>query len=392
MFTNFFFELRQTGVPVTLLEYLTFLESMKKNVANFDIDRFYYLARCCLVKDERNIDKFDKVFGSIFEGVEFIGQILEADIPEDWLKKLTEKILSPQEMEQIEALGGWEELMKTLKERLAEQKKRHQGGSKMIGTAGTSPFGAYGYNPEGVRIGQDRSRHQRAVKVWDERKYKNLDGNVEIGTRNIKMALRRLRQFAREGHETELDLDNTIQSTANNGGFLDIKLVPERHNSVKVLLLLDVGGSMDFFVKICEELFSAARNEFKDLEYYYFHNMIYEHLWKDNRRRRDKLLSTWDLIHTYPKDYKLIIVGDASMSPYEITYPGGSVEHWNSEPGEVWVERLLNVYDKCIWLNPVQEEAWNFTPSILAIKRLVKGRMFPLTLDGIDEAMQELSR
>jgi len=361
-------------------------------VANFDIDRFYYLARCCLVKDERNIDKFDKVFGSIFEGVEFIGQILEADIPEDWLKKLTEKILSPQEMEQIEALGGWEELMKTLKERLAEQKKRHQGGSKMIGTAGTSPFGAYGYNPEGVRIGQDRSRHQRAVKVWEERKYKNLDGNVEIGTRNIKMALRRLRQFAREGQETELDLDNTIQSTANNGGFLDIKLVPERHNSVKVLLLLDVGGSMDFFVKICEELFSAARNEFKDLEYYYFHNIIYEHLWKDNRRRRDKLLSTWDLIHTYPKDYKLIIVGDASMSPYEITHPGGSVEHWNSEPGEVWVERLLNVYDKCIWLNPVQEEAWNFTPSILAIKRLVKGRMFPLTLDGIDEAMQELSR
>jgi len=295
-------------------------------------------------------------------------------------------------MEQIKALGGWEELMKTLKERLAEQKKRHQGGSKMIGTAGTSPFGAYGYNPEGVRIGQEESRHKRAVKVWEERKYKNLDGNIEIGTRNIKMALRRLRQFAREGHETELDLDNTIKSTANNGGVLDIKLVPERHNSVKVLLLLDVGGSMDFFVKICEELFSAARNEFKDLEYYYFHNIIYEHLWKDNRRRRDKLLSTWDLIHTYPKDYKLIIVGDASMSPYEITYPGGSVEHWNSEPGAVWVERLLNAYDKCIWLNPVEEEAWNFTPSIVAIKRLVKGRMFPLTLDGIDEAMQELSR
>ncbi len=391
MFNNFFFDLRQTGVPVTLLEYLTFLESMKENIADFDINRFYYLARCCLVKDERNLDKFDKVFGSIFEGVEFIGQILEADIPEDWLKKLTEKILSPQEMEQIEALGGWEELMKTLKERLAEQKKRHQGGSKMIGTAGTSPFGAYGYNPEGVRIGQDGSRHQRAVKVWEERKYKNLDGNVELGTRNIKMALRRLRQFAREGHETELDLDNTIKSTANNGGVLDIKLVPERHNSVKVLLLLDVGGSMDFFVKICEELFSAARNEFKDLEYYYFHNIIYEHLWKDNRRR-DKLVSTWDLIHTYPKDYKLIIVGDASMSPYEITYPGGSVEHWNSESGAVWVERLLNVYDKCIWLNPVEQEAWNFTPSIVAIKRLVKGRMFPLTLDGIDEAMKELSR
>ena len=306
-------------MPLTLLEYLTFLESMKKNIAHFDIDSFYYLSRCCLIKDEKNFDKFDKVFGSIFEGVEFIGQILEADIPEDWLKKLTERILSPQEMEQIEALGGWEELMKTLKERLAEQKKRHQGGSKMIGTAGTSPFGAYGYNPEGVRIGQEGSRHKRAVKVWEERKYKNLDGNIEIGTRNIKMALRRLRQFAREGHETELDLDNTIRSTANNGGVLDIKLVPERRNSVKVLLLLDVGGSMDFFVKICEELFSAARNEFKDLEYYYFHNIIYEHLWKDNRRRRDKLFSTWDLIHTYPKDYKLIIVGDASMSPYEIT-------------------------------------------------------------------------
>ena len=392
MFTKFFFELRETGVPLTLLEYLTFLESMKKNIAHFDIDSFYYLSRCCLIKDEKNFDKFDKVFGSIFEGVEFIGQILEADIPEDWLKKLTERILSPQEMEQIEALGGWEELMKTLKERLAEQKKRHQGGSKMIGTAGTSPFGAYGYNPEGVRIGQEGSRHKRAVKVWEERKYKNLDGNIEIGTRNIKMALRRLRQFAREGHETELDLDNTIRSTANNGGVLDIKLVPERRNSVKVLLLLDVGGSMDFFVKICEELFSAARNEFKDLEYYYFHNIIYEHLWKDNRRRRDKLFSTWDLIHTYPKDYKLIIVGDASMSPYEITYPGGSVEHWNSESGAVWVERLLNVYDKCIWLNPVEEEAWNFTPSIVDIKRLVKGRMFPLTLDGIDEAMQELSR
>jgi uncharacterized protein with von Willebrand factor type A (vWA) domain len=392
MFVNFFLSLKEARVPVTLREYLTLLEAMEKGVAAYDVDAFYYLSRSCLVKDERNLDKFDRVFGECFNGLEFGDDLFDAEIPEEWLRKIAERVMTPKEMAEIEALGGWEMLMETLKERLAEQNKRHQGGSKMIGTAGTSPFGAYGYNPEGVRIGQDEGRHGKAVKVWDERNYKNLDDNLEIGTRNIKIALRRLRRFARDGAATELDLPDTVSSTARNAGLLDIKMVPERHNAVKVLLLLDIGGSMDFHIKTCEELFSAARAEFKHLEYFYFHNCLYERVWKDNRRRQDEMMSTWDLLHTYPADYKLVIVGDATMSPYEISYPGGSVEHWNEEPGAIWMRRLLDIYSSAVWLNPVTPRYWNSTPSILQLRQLMGGRMYPLTLSGLDDAMKELSR
>lgn len=392
MFVNFFLSLKEARVPVTLREYLTLLEAMEKDVAAYDVDAFYYLSRSCLVKDERNLDKFDRVFGECFNGLEFGDDLFDAEIPEEWLRKIAERVMTPEEMAEIEALGGWEKLMETLTERLAEQNKRHQGGSKMIGTAGTSPFGAYGYNPEGVRIGQDEGRHGKAVKVWDERNYKNLDDNLEIGTRNIKIALRRLRCFARDGAATELDLPDTVSSTARNAGLLDIKMVPERHNAVKVLLLLDIGGSMDFHIKTCEELFSAARAEFKHLEYFYFHNCMYERVWKDNRRRQEEMMSTWDLLHTYPADYKLVIVGDATMSPYEISYPGGSVEHWNEEPGAIWMRRLLDIYSSAVWLNPVKPRYWNSTPSILQLRQLMGGRMFPLTLSGLDDAMKELSR
>ena len=392
MFVNFFLSRKEARVPVTLREYLTLLEAMEKGVAAYDVDAFYYLSRSCLVKDERNLDKFDRVFGECFNGLEFGDDLFDAEIPEEWLRKIAERVMTPKEMAEIEALGGWEMLMETLKERLAEQNKRHQGGSKMIGTAGTSPFGAYGYNPEGVRIGQDEGRHGKAVKVWDERNYKNLDDNLEIGTRNIKIALRRLRRFARDGAATELDLPDTVSSTARNAGLLDIKMVPERHNAVKVLLLLDIGGSMDFHIKTCEELFSAARAEFKHLEYFYFHNCLYERVWKDNRRRQDEMMSTWDLLHTYPADYKLVIVGDATMSPYEISYPGGSVEHWNEEPGAIWMRRLLDIYSSAVWLNPVTPRYWNSTPSILQLRQLMGGRMYPLTLSGLDDAMKELSR
>jgi len=392
MFVNFFLSRKEARVPVTLREYLTLLEAMEKGVAAYDVDAFYYLSRSCLVKDERNLDKFDRVFGECFNGLEFGDDLFDAEIPEEWLRKIAERVMTPKEMAEIEALGGWEMLMETLKERLAEQNKRHQGGSKMIGTAGTSPFGAYGYNPEGVRIGQDEGRHGKAVKVWDERNYKNLDDNLEIGTRNIKIALRRLRRFARDGAATELDLPDTVSSTARNAGLLDIKMVPERHNAVKVLLLLDIGGSMDFHIKTCEELFSAARAEFKHLEYFYFHNCLYERVWKENRRRQDEMMSTWDLLHTYPADYKLVIVGDATMSPYEISYPGGSVEHWNEEPGAIWMRRLLDIYYSAVWLNPVTPRYWNSTPSILQLRQLMGGRMYPLTLSGLDDAMKELSR
>ncbi len=392
MFVNFFLSLKEARVPVTLREYLTLLEAMEKDVAAYDVDAFYYLSRSCLVKDERNLDKFDRVFGECFNGLEFGDDLFDAEIPEEWLRKIAERVMTPEEMAEIEALGGWEKLMETLTERLAEQNKRHQGGSKMIGTAGTSPFGAYGYNPEGVRIGQDEGRHGKAVKVWDERNYKNLDDNLEIGTRNIKIALRRLRCFARDGAATELDLPDTVSSTARNAGLLDIKMVPERHNAVKVLLLLDIGGSMDFHIKTCEELFSAARAEFKHLEYFYFHNCLYERVWKDNRRRQEEMMSTWDLLHTYPADYKLVIVGDATMSPYEISYPGGSVEHWNEEPGAIWMRRLLDIYSSAVWLNPVTPRYWNSTPSILQLRQLMGGRMYPLTLSGLDDAMKELSR
>ena len=392
MFVEFFLALKEAHIPVTLREFLVLLEAMKRKVVSFNVDDFYFLSRSSLVKDERNLDKFDQVFGSCFEGLEFGQDLFETEIPEDWLQKLAERVMTTEEMAEIKSLGGWEKLMETLRERLAEQNKRHQGGSKMIGTGGTSPFGAYGYNPEGVRIGQNKSRHRKAVKVWDERLFKNLDDTVEIGTRNIKVALRRLRQFAREGAESELDLPDTIRSTAHNGGVLDIRMIPERHNSVKIVLLLDIGGSMDYHVKNCEELFSAARSEFKHLEYFYFHNCIYDRVWKDNRRRKNEILSTWELLNTYPADYRLIFVGDATMSPYEIIYPGGSVEHWNDDPGSLWMERVLSVYSRVAWLNPVEEKYWRGTPSIKLLSQLMGGRMYPLNLDGLDRAMRNLSR
>ena len=393
MFLKLFFELRDAELPVTLREYLDLLNGVVSGVADFRVDDFYYLARTVLVKDERYLDRFDQVFGHVFKGLEKAeGAGDETEIPEEWLRKLTELNLSDEEKAKIKAMGGWDALMETLKKRLEEQKGRHQGGSKWIGTGGTSPYGAYGYNPEGVRIGQDGNRNFSAVKVWDKREFKDLDSNIELGTRNIKMALRRLRSFAREGAATELDIDDTISSTARNGGWLDVKLVPERHNAVKLLLMLDVGGSMDPHVKTCEELFSAARSEFKHLEYYYFHNCPYEALWRENRRRWNDTTDTWEVLHTYPSDYKLVFVGDASMSPYEITYPGGSVEHMNKEAGAVWVQRLLQAYPSAVWLNPAKEAYWGYTTSIGIIQQLMEGRMFPMTLEGLDAAMRELAK
>jgi uncharacterized protein with von Willebrand factor type A (vWA) domain len=391
VFINFFLELRQARVPVSLREYLTLLEAMREGVARYSVDEFYYLSRSCLVKDESNLDKFDRVFGHVFKGIEAVPEGEITGIPEEWLRKLAERTLTEEEKALVQALGGWDKLMETLKQRLEEQKGRHQGGSKWIGTAGTSPFGAYGYNPEGIRIGQDKNRHNRAVKVWDKREFRNLDGEVELGTRNVKVALRRLRRFARQGAASELDLPGTIRSTAKQG-WLDLQLVPERHNAVKVLLFFDVGGSMEPHVQICEELFSAARSEFKHLEYFYFHNCLYERVWRDNTRRHTDGLDTWGLLHTYPHDYKAIFVGDASMSPYEIVQPGGSVEHWNDEPGIIWLQRLLGVYAKTVWLNPTPEEWWDLTRSTQMIRQIFAGRMFPLTLDGLDRAMRCLSR
>ena len=391
MFIDFFYKLREASIPVSLREYLTLLDAMDQGVADYNVEHFYYLSRSCLVKDETNLDKFDRVFGEIFKGLEAPENSETKDIPEDWLRKLAEKFLNEEDKKEIKALGGWDKLMKTLKKRLEEQKKRHQGGSKWIGTAGTSPFGAYGYNPEGVRIGQDENRHNRAVKVWDKREFKNLDDSVEIGTRNIKVALRRLRKFARQGATTELDMDDTIRSTAKQG-WLDVKMVPERHNAVKVLLFLDVGGSMDPHVKVMEELFSAARTEFKHLEYFYFHNCPYEKVWKDNSRRHKDGINTWDVMHTYGHDYKLIFVGDASMSPYEIVYPGGSVEHWNEEAGALWLERLLDVYSRAVWINPIPEKWWGNTQSVSMISQLMGNHMYPLSLEGLDAAIKELSR
>ncbi len=392
MFTNFFLELKNAKVPVSIKEYLALLEAMDAHLADYSVDDFYYLSRSIMVKDERNIDKFDRVFGHVFKGLEKAADAATAEIPEEWLRKLAEKLLTEEEKKQIEALGGWEKLMETLKKRLEEQQKRHQGGSKWIGTAGTSPFGAFGFNPEGVRIGQDKNREGRAVKVWDKREYKNLDDTVELGTRNIKMALRRLRKFTREGLETELDLDDTIRSTARNAGWLDIKMVPERKNKIKVLVMFDIGGSMDAHIRVCEELFSAARTEFKHLEFFYFHNCLYEKLWKDNRRRHTDTTPTSQVLHTYPSDYKVIFVGDGSMSPYEIVYPGGSVEHWNEEAGQVWMQRVTDLYSSAVWLNPVPERHWQYTPSIQLLKQLMSDRMYPLTLGGIESAMKELRR
>ena len=394
MFLPFFETLRKSGIPVSLREYLTFLEGMKAGLVTYDIEGFYYLARSAMVKDERNIDKFDRAFATAFKGLEQIGfeQVLEAvDIPADWLRKMAEKHLSDEEKAEIEALGGFEKLMETLKKRLEEQKDRHQGGNKWIGTAGTSPFGAYGYNPEGVRIGQKESRNRSAVKVWDKREFRNLDDTVELGTRNIKVALKRLRRWARDGATDELDLDGTIRATAEHG-YLDVKTRPERRNAIKVLLFLDVGGSMDPHIKLVEELFSAARAEFKHLEYYYFHNCLYEGVWRDNRRRWDAQTPTHEVLRTYGPDYKCIFVGDASMSPYEIAYPGGANEHWNAEAGQTWLQRAREQWPNHLWLNPVPEKYWGYTHSIGMIREIFEDRMVPMTLAGLERGMKELSR
>ena len=392
MLTDFFLKLREGGVPASVKEYLVLMEALQKHVTSGSLDEFYYLSRACLVKDESNYDKFDRVFGAYFRGITPPSDGKVVEIPEEWLRRQAELLLTEEEKKLVESLGGWEKLMETLRKRLEEQKGRHQGGSKWIGTGGTSPFGAYGYNPEGVRIGQDGSRNRSAVKVWDKREYRNLDDSLELGVRNIKVALKRLRKFAREGAADELDLDDTIRSTAKNAGYLDIKMVPERHNAVKVLLFLDVGGSMEGYVKVCEELFSAARVEFKHLEYFYFHNFLYESVWRDNRRRNSERTPTFQVLHKYAHDYKLIFVGDASMSPYEVGYPGGSVEHNNEEAGSVWLQRMLDVYPHAVWLNPTPEDRWGYYESIGMIRNLMGDRMYPLTLEGLERAMRELTR
>ena len=396
MLIDFFYTLRSAKLPVSVKEYLTLLEALQAGVVGprsddaWSLDDFYNLSRLTLVKDEKHYDKFDRAFGAYFKGVEMVADFTK-EIPADWLRKILENELTPEQKAAIEKMG-WDELMETLKKRLEEQKERHEGGSKWIGTGGTSPFGHGGYNPQGVRIGQHESRHRRAVKVWDRREFRNLDDRVEIGTRNIKVALRRLRKFARSGAASELDLPGTIRATANNAGWLDLKMVPERHNTIKVLLFLDIGGSMDDHIRLVEELFSAARSEFKHLEHFYFHNCVYEGVWRDNARRHTERLSTWDVLHTYPADYKLVFVGDAAMSPYEIVYPGGSVEHWNEEAGQVWMQRLLSVYAKAVWLNPTPPQYWEYSESTRLLQRLMNGRMFPLTLEGLDGAMRELGR
>ena len=391
MFQRFFTELRAARVPVTLKEYLVLIEALDKEAIGPNVEDFYYLSRATLVKDERHLDKFDRVFGHVFKGLENTAEAVNAEIPAEWLRALTEKFLTDEEKAQIEALGGWDKLMETLKERLEEQKERHQGGSKWIGTGGTSPYGNSGYNPEGIRIGGEGGQ-RRAVKVWDKREYKNLDDSVELGVRNIKVALRRLRKFARTGAPEELDLDATIDKSAKEG-YLDIVLRPERRNAVKVLIFFDIGGSMDSHIKLCEELFSAARGEFKHMDFFYFHNCLYESVWKDNRRRHDEKTGTWDVLHKFPHEHRIVFVGDATMSPYEITYPGGSVEHWNEEPGAVWLQRVAEIYERVVWLNPTPRAHWDHTPSIQLVREIIgRHRMFPLTIEGLDGAMRELSR
>ena len=394
MFNSFFYELKRAQVPVSLREYLTLLEAVEAGLANYAIEDFYYLSRSALVKDERHIDRFDQVFGHFFKGLEYLSDIFKdvfgEELPEEWLRQMAELHLSEEERAEIEARGGWDKLMEELKQRLEEQKGRHQGGNKWVGTAGKSPFGAYGYNPEGVRVGQEEGREGRAVKVWDKREFRNYDDNLELGTRNIKVALRKLRRFAREGAASELDLSDTIRSTARNGGYLDLKMVPERHNMVNVVLFLDVGGSMDPFIRVCEEMFSAARSEFKHLEYFYFHNCPYERLWKDNKRRHVESQMTWEVLRTFGPNYKAIFIGDASMSPYEIAVPGGSVEHFNEETGAVWMKRLTDHFSRSVWLNPTPEKYWNYTRSIEMIGEVMEDRMFPLTLEGLDKAIAEL--
>ncbi len=391
MLSGFFVKLKDHKIPVSIKEWLTLLEAMQKDVISPSIDEFYCLSRTALVKDEQNFDKFDRAFGEYFKGIESIAGI-EFDVPLEWLLKHAELNLSPEEKAMIEALGGWEKLMEALKKRLEEQKGRHQGGNKWIGTAGTSPFGAYGYNPEGVRIGQDGSRSRSAVKVWDQREYRNLDDSVELGTRNIKVALRRLRKFAREGAPEELDLDTTIDKTARNAGWLDLHMRPERHNAVKVLMFLDIGGSMDDHIRLCEELFSATKTEFKHLEYFYFHNCLYDYVWKDNRRRHSERTRTSDIMHKYGHDYKLVFVGDATMSPYEILQPGGSIEYSNDEAGAVWLKRMLEVYPRAAWLNPEPEEIWPYRQSIGILREIMGGRMYPTTVEGLERAMRALAK
>lgn len=390
MFFSFVDELRAAGIPASIKEHLLLLEALDADIIAARPEDFYYLARATFVKDEGLLDRFDHVFAKVFKGIETSYGLEQPEIPEEWLKAIAEKYLSPEEMAQVKALGSWEEIMETLKKRLEEQQGRHQGGNKWIGTGGTSPFGNGGYNPEGVRIG-GTSTHKRAVKVWEQRAFANLDNSKELGTRNIKVALRRLRRFAREGAADELDLDATIEGTARQG-WLDIRMRPERHNAVKLLLFLDVGGSMDPFVKLVEELFSAATAEFKNLEFFYFHNCPYESVWKDNRRRFSERTPTWDVLHKFGHDYKVVIVGDASMSPYEITHAGGSVEHYNEEAGATWMQRLTNTYPAAVWLNPVPEQYWGHTQSIRVMQRLMTDRMFPLTLKGLEDAMRTLSR
>ena len=390
MFLHFLDELRGAGIPASLKEHLLLLDALNRDVIERSPEQFYYLSRAVYVKDEGLLDRFDQVFGKVFRGAVTSFGAETAELPEEWLRAVAQNHLPPEEMERIKALGSWDEIMETLKQRLAEQEGRHQGGNKWIGTGGTSPFGNSGYNPEGVRIGGE-SVHKRAVKVWDQREFRNLDSTRELGTRNIKVALRRLRRFAREGATDELDLDATVEGTARQG-WLDVRMRPERHNAVKLLLLLDVGGSMDPFVKLCEELFSAATGEFKNLEFFYFHNCPYEGLWKDNRRRFAERTPTWDVLHKFGHDYKLVFVGDAAMSPYEITTPGGSVEHMNEEAGAVWMQRLTNTYPASVWLNPTPEEQWRYSQSTGIIRRLIGERMYPLTLGGLDAAMRELTR
>jgi len=392
MFIGLFETLRRYEVPVSLRELLDLHAAVDRGVVFADMQAFYRVARTVMVKDERHFDRFDRAFASWFEGIEDMDAAIDALIPDDWLRREFDKQLSAEEKEQIESLGGLEALIETFKKRLEEQQERHAGGNKWIGTGGTSPFGAYGYNPEGIRIGQDGSRHRRAAKVWDERRFRDYDDDCQLGTRNIKLALRRLRRFARLGATDELDLDATIRATARDAGLLNVQMRPERHNAVKVLLLLDVGGSMDDHIRVCEELFSAARAEFKHLEHYYFHNCVYEGLWHDNARRHQRPIPTLDVLHTYGADYKVVVVGDAAMSPYEITHPGGSVEHLNREAGGVWLKRLVEAFPHLVWINPTPPGSWEFTDSTQLIRELIQERMYPMTPAGLEDAMRELVR
>ncbi len=392
MFLNFFIELRNVKVPVSLREYLSLLDCLDKNVISFKVENFYYLSRASLIKNEKHIDRFDLVFSKVFKGIEDISLedlLNKVDIPKEWVKKLSDKFLTPEEMEEIKSLGGFDKLMETLKKRLSEQEKRHQGGNKWIGTAGTSPFGAYGYNPEGVRIGQDKSRHKKAIKVWDKREFKDLDDKSELGSRAMKIALKRLRQWARTGLQEEIDIDSTIKSTAKNG-YLDIKTQKEKNNSIKVLLFLDVGGSMDPYVKKVEELFSASRSVFKNLEYFYFHNCLYEGVWKNNHRRWNEQIPTFEVLNTYGKEYKCIFVGDASMSPYEILFPGGANEHFNKIAGKDWLFKAISQWESHMWINPVPKKYWDYTQTIKMVSDIFSGKMVPLTLSGLDKGMKQL--